>query len=80
MDPTKVTGLGEWPQEIKNVKGAHSFIGVIGYHRMFIPNFSEIAAPITKLFSKDMDFTWGPEQHAAQEELIYRITHTPVLV
>ena len=47
---------------------------------MFIPNFSEIAAPITKLFGKDIDFTWGPEQHAAQEELIYHVTHTPVLV
>ena len=71
VDPAKVAGLGEWPQEIKNVKGARSFLGVVGYHRMFVPKFSEIAAPITRLFGKDMDFTWGPEQHAAQEELIY---------
>ena len=80
VDPAKVAGLGEWPREIKNVKGARSFIGVVGYHRMFVPNFSEITAPITKLFGKDVDFTWGPEQRAAQEELIYRVTHAPVLV
>ena len=47
---------------------------------MFIPNFSEIVAPITKLFGKDVDFTWGPEQQAMQEELIYHVTHTLVLV
>ena len=62
VDRTQVAGLGEWPQEIKNIKGACSFIGVIGYHHMFVPNFSEITTPITKLFRKDVDFTWEPEQ------------------
>ena len=38
IDPAKVAGLGEWPREIKNVKGACSFIGVVGYHHMFVPN------------------------------------------
>ena len=36
--------------------------------------------PITKLFSKDIPFECGPEQQAAQEELIHQVTHAPVLV
>ena len=47
---------------------------------MFVPKFSQIATPITKLFGKDVPFEWGPEQQAAQEELIHRVTHAPVLV
>jgi len=37
-------------------------------------------APITQLTSKDIPFKWGPEQQAAQEEIIHLITHPPVLV
>jgi len=47
IDPTKIAGISDWPEEIKNLKGARSFIGVAGYHRIFIPRFSQIAAPIT---------------------------------
>ena len=47
---------------------------------MFVKNFSIIAAPITRLTSKDVPFEWGPEQQAAQEEIIRLITHPPVLV
>jgi len=47
IDPTKIAGISDWPEEIKTLKGARSFIGVAGYHRMFIPGFSQIAAPIT---------------------------------
>jgi len=47
IDPAKVTGIAEWPEDITTLKGARSVIGVIGYHRMFIPGFSTIAAPIT---------------------------------
>ena len=40
VDPTKIAGLRGWPREIHNLKGARSFIGVVGYHHIFIPNFS----------------------------------------
>ena len=47
IDPAKVAGIAEWPEDITTLKGARSAIGVIGYHQMFIPRFSTIAAPIT---------------------------------
>jgi len=47
---------------------------------MLVKNFSIIAAPITQLTGKDVPFEWGPEQWAAQEEIIRLIMHPPVLV
>jgi len=47
---------------------------------MFCPNFSIIAAPLTKLTGKDVPFEWGPQQKEAQNKLIDMITHAPVLV
>ena len=34
------------------------FLGMAGYYRNFCLNFSEIAAPLTKLLSKKVKFVW----------------------
>jgi hypothetical protein len=47
IDPAKVTGIAEWPRELKNVKEVQSTLGVLGYQRAFIwglytlPNHSQ---------------------------------------
>ena len=46
---------------------------------MFVPGFSSIAAPITRLMGKGVPFKWGPEQREAQEKIIQLITSPPVL-
>jgi len=76
----KIAGIAEYPCNILNLRQARGFLGVTSYHRMFVKNFSIIAAPITQLTSKDVPFEWGPEQQAAQEEIICLIMHPPVLV
>jgi len=80
IDPAKVAGIAEWPEEITTLKGAQSAIGVIGYHQIFIPGFSMIAAPITRLFGKDVPFIWSQECKEALRELKQRVTTTPALV
>ena len=62
IDPAKIAGIKDWPCHLKNLKEARGFLGVTGYHRMFVPNFSKIAAPITRLTGKDVPFEWGPKQ------------------
>jgi len=47
IDPAKIAGIAEYPCNILNLRQARGFLGVTGYHRMFIKNFSTIAAPIT---------------------------------
>jgi len=80
IDPAKIAGIAEWPENITTLKGARSFIGVCGYHRMFIPGFSSIAAPITRLFGKDVPFEWTQECKDALRDIKKRITTAPVLV
>jgi hypothetical protein len=79
VDPAKIAGLREWPRHLKNLREARGFLGVAGYHRMFVPGFSKIAAPITKLTGKGVPFTWGPEQQEAQNKIIDLITNAPIL-
>jgi hypothetical protein len=37
----------------------HSFLGLAGYYRRFIPNFSKITKPMTKLLEKEVRFIWS---------------------
>ena len=80
VDPAKVAGLREYPRILKDKQQVHGFLGVAGYHHMFCPNFSIIAAPLTALTGKDVPFEWGPKQMEAQEKLITIVTNAPVLV
>ena len=41
----KVKSIAEWPRP-KNEKQVTSFLGLIGYYRRFIENYSQIALPL----------------------------------
>ena len=51
MDPTKVTGVAEWPS-LKNRKEVQSFLGFTNFYRRFIPHFSNDARPLFDLSKK----------------------------
>ena len=50
-----------------------------GYYRRFIPDFSKISNPITKLLKNNVKFNWTPECNEAFEKLKKLLTTTPVL-
>lgn len=54
------------PPQSKNNK---SFLGVTGFYRKCIPNYSEIALPLTQLLKKDAKFNWTSTQQKAFETL-----------
>jgi len=35
-----------------------SFVGLVGYNRRFVPDFSKIAASLTKLAKKGEKYVW----------------------
>jgi hypothetical protein len=55
MDPEKVAAIQAWKAPAL-VKGVQSFVGFANFYRQFIKNFSEVAAPLTKLTGKDTKF------------------------
>jgi hypothetical protein len=57
-----------------------SFLGLAGYYRRFIKDFSKIAKPMTKLLEKNKAFEWTIECLASFEELRKHLTSAPVLV
>jgi hypothetical protein len=80
INPTKHHGLEEWPRVLKNVKEVCSTLGVLGYQRQFIANFSHLAHPLNELLKKDKKFEWTEECMQAVNSLIKAVTSNPVLL
>ena len=47
-DPAKVEGVKNWP-EPKTLHEIRGFLGFVNFFRKFIPNFAEVALPLTEL-------------------------------
>ncbi|GJT57920.1 putative reverse transcriptase domain-containing protein, partial [Tanacetum coccineum] len=56
-----------------------SFLGLAGYYRRFIENFSKIAKSLTILTQKSKTFNWGEEQEYAFQTLKDKLCNAPVL-
>ncbi|POO01353.1 hypothetical protein TorRG33x02_026600, partial [Trema orientale] len=53
VDPAKIEVVLEWERP-RNVTEVRSFLGLAGYYRRFVQDFSRIALPLTKLTRKDV--------------------------
>ncbi|KAJ0455956.1 putative nucleotidyltransferase, Ribonuclease H [Helianthus annuus] len=78
VDPSKVEAVSKWSPP-KNPSETRSFLGLAGYYRRFIQDFSKIATPMTKLTCKNEKFVWGSDQEKAFQTLKEKLTCAPVL-
>ena len=79
MDPTKVEAVTKWERP-NNVFEVRSFLGLAGYYRRFVENFSRIACPMTRLTRKGVNFDWNDRCEESFQELKRRLTTTPMLI
>ena len=79
MQEGKISAILEYPHPV-NVKSLRRFLGMIGYYRPFIQNFSSIAHPLTELLKQDKVFRWDEEQNKAFEKLKACLISDPILV
>jgi hypothetical protein len=78
VDPTKVQEVMDWkpPTSVHQIR---SFLGLAGYYRRFIPDFSKIAKPMTELLKKEVKFYWDDKCDEAFYTLRKLLTTAPVL-
>ena len=74
----KTEAVQSWPVP-KRLTQARQFIGTASYYRKFIPNFSEIAYPLTRLIKKSIQIVWSPDCQKAIDTLIQKLITPPVL-
>ena len=68
VDPEKVEAIMSW-ERLKSVFKIRSFLGLAGYYRRFIEDFSRPAAPMTILTRKGVKFEWYDLCEKAFQEL-----------
>ncbi|WVZ52708.1 hypothetical protein U9M48_003744, partial [Paspalum notatum var. saurae] len=59
--PKKVEDVLNWKQPQPPMTEIRSFLGLAGYYRRFIKDFSKIAKPMTALTRKNAKFAWSPK-------------------
>lgn len=60
-DPEKVRAVADYPQP-SNVKQLQAFLGLTGYYRNFIPQFSFLAKPLTNLLKREQKWQWASNE------------------
>ena len=58
VDPEKVEVVMSW-ERTKSVFKIRSFLGLAGYYKRFIEDFSQLTTPITRLTRKEVKFHWN---------------------
>jgi hypothetical protein len=78
VDPSKVQEVMDWKPP-KSVHQIRSFLGLAGYYRRFVPDFSKIAKPMTELLKKGVKFVWDEKCENAFQTLKQYLTSAPML-
>ncbi|WVZ80399.1 LOW QUALITY PROTEIN: hypothetical protein U9M48_027873 [Paspalum notatum var. saurae] len=78
VDPSKVKDVLNWKQP-ETVIEIRSFLGLAGYYRRFIKDFSKTAKPMTSLTKKNAKYLWSSNCEEAFQTLKKPLTSAPVL-
>lgn len=77
-DPDKVPAI-ERMKDCQNVTEVRRFLGALGFFRMFISRFAELADPLYALLRKGAEWEWTEECHSAMANLKAALANAPVL-
>ncbi|KAL0551335.1 hypothetical protein IC582_010421 [Cucumis melo] len=78
LDPAKIEAVTGWTRP-STVSEVRSFLGLAGYYRRFVENFSRIATPLTQLTRKGAPFVWSKACEDSFQTLKQKLVTAPVL-
>ena len=76
--PEKLEAIRNMPHP-KTPKEVKQFLGLIGYYRKFIPRFSDLSRPLTRLTRHDSKFDWTPQCQKLFNHLRELLMEYPIL-
>lgn len=77
VDPDKIQAVLAWPTPTM-ARAVRGFLRLAGYYRKFIRHFGSIAAPLTRLLTKEK-FQWNSAAEASFHQLKQALTTPPIL-
>ncbi|XP_059315417.1 uncharacterized mitochondrial protein AtMg00860-like [Lycium ferocissimum] len=78
VDTHKIEAMKTWPKTTTPTV-VRSFLGLVGYYKRFVEEFSSISVPLTKLTQKSAKFQWTDACKHSFQKLKDRLTLAPVL-
>ncbi|KAL0558732.1 hypothetical protein IC582_003314 [Cucumis melo] len=78
VDPAKIEAVTGWTRP-STVSEVRSFLGLAGYYRRFVENFSRIATTLTQLTRKGAPFVWSKACEDSFQTLKQKLVTAPVL-
>lgn len=76
--PSKIKAVKSFPKPTSK-KAVQSFLGLTGYFRKFVRDYSKIAKPLSELLKINQRFRFGVEEEEAFERLKQLLVSEPIL-
>ena len=78
VDPSKIETVQKWPKPTSVIE-IRSFLGLAGYYRRFVKDFSKIVTPLTRLTRKNVKYEWSDSCEESFQKLKACLTSAPIL-
>ncbi|GBG67126.1 hypothetical protein CBR_g81550 [Chara braunii] len=68
-NPAKTDKISQWPTPLRTTMEVGAFLGVVGFWRIFIKNFANIAEPIRAMIIEEGTMDWTEEREGVVQRL-----------
>lgn len=78
VDPSKVQAITDMPAP-KNITEVRRVLGMISWYRKFVPKYSDVISPLTRLLRKGIKFVWDESCEKAFQDIKNALISAPIL-
>ena len=76
VDESKMSDILQW-SVARNVHEIHQFLGLCGYYRRYVQDYTKHAAPLHELTKSDVTYEWTMQRQAAIDFLKQALMSAP---